>query len=149
MLTIYKNKNDIPQSMEYVELNDVFFNRNTVMLLDEQAEDIIAQIDETELIGKFKIASKFNGVVLDVDRLSTGCKTALNVFYFPEKVFCLKECGDNALEVLYQMESGSVYSDYALIPFGMDSFQVKAISGLSVCEIDDYEELKEWWGDEE
>ena len=27
MITIYKNKKDIPQGMEYVELNDVFLTR--------------------------------------------------------------------------------------------------------------------------
>ena len=28
MITIYKNKNDIPQNMEYIEINDIFFNQN-------------------------------------------------------------------------------------------------------------------------
>ncbi|MDD2971541.1 MAG: DUF4869 domain-containing protein [Lachnospiraceae bacterium] len=147
MITIYKDKKDIPQSKEYVELNDVFFNKNTVLELDNQAKDIIERIDATELDGKFKIKSKFSGVTLDVDCLSTGCKTALNVFYFPEKVFCLKECGDNALEVLYAFKHGSVYSDYALMPFDMTEVQV--CSGTEKKMINDYEELKEWWSDEE
>lgn len=100
MITIYKDKQDIPKNMEYVELNDVFFNQNTVLKLDDKANAIVERIDESELDGKYKIKSKFNGVTLDIDCLSTGCKTVLNVLYFPNKVFCLKECGDNALEVL-------------------------------------------------
>ena len=40
---------------------------------------------------------KFNDIVPDVDKLSAGCKTVLNVLYNPDKVFCLKECGNNAL----------------------------------------------------
>ena len=60
MITIYKDKNHIPQNMEYVELNDLFFNRNTVMSLDERAEKIIEQVDGAKLVGKFKIESKFN-----------------------------------------------------------------------------------------
>lgn len=147
MITIYRNKKDIPQNMEYVELNDVFFNKVTVTKLDERAKQIIEQVDEAKLISKFKIESKFNGVTLDVDCLSTGCKTVLNVLYFPDKVFCLKECGDNALEILYNLEQGSVYSDYAVIPFGMEQVQVVSASGMIV--IDDYEELKEWWSNEE
>lgn len=87
MITIYKAKKDIPQDMEYVELNDVFFNKNTVLVLDDNAKKIVEQIDEAQLEGKFKIKSKFNGVILDVDCLSTGCKTVLNVFYFPQKFF--------------------------------------------------------------
>lgn len=147
MLTIYKDKKDIPKGMEYVELNDIFFNKNTVMKLDEKAGKIIEQIDEAKMISRFKIASKFNGVTLDIDCLSTGCKTVLNVLYFPDKVFCLKECGDNALDLLYGLEAGAVYSDYALIPFDMQP--VAAVSGSGKIVIDDYEKLKEWWDDEE
>ena len=133
--------------MEYVELNDIYFNKNTVLKLDEQAKEIIEQIDGAKLIGKYKIESRFNGVTLDIDCLSTGCKTVLNVLYFPDKVFCLKECGENALEILYHLENGFVYSDYAIIPFDLE--KVKVISGMQSRIIDDYEELKEWWEDEE
>lgn len=147
MITIYKNKKDIPQNKEYIELNDVFFNKNTVLVLDEHAEEIVEQIDGAKLDGKFKIKSKFNEVTLDVDCLSTGCKTVLNVFYFPEKVFCMKECGDNALEVLYALENGGVYSNYAVIPFDMPEVQVCSDTGIK--KIKEYEKLKEWWSNEE
>ncbi|MBQ3513971.1 MAG: DUF4869 domain-containing protein [Lachnospiraceae bacterium] len=147
MITIYKNKNDIPQNIEYVELNDVFFNKNTVLKLDEKAKQIIKKVDGAKLVSKFKIESKFNGVVLDIDCLSTGCKTVLNVLYFPDKVFCLKECGDNALEVLYGLKQGTVYSDYAIIPFDME--KVEVVSGAEKYVIEEYEDLKEWWSNEE
>ena len=104
------------------------------------------QIDDTKLQGKYKIQSRFNGVTLDVDCLSTGCKTILNVLYFPDKVFCLKECGDNALEVLYGLDDGAVYSDYALIPFDISEVHISDEAGTRV--ITDYEELKEWWNHE-
>lgn len=147
MITIFKNKQDIPKNIEYVELNDLFFNQNTVSLIDEQAEKIIETIDETKLISKYKISSRFNNVALDIDMLSAGCKTVLNVLYFPDKVFCLKECGNNALEVLYALEKGYVCSEYALIPFEMDSVVVQTKVDKKV--IHDYEELKEWWSNEE
>ena len=146
MITIYKNKKDIPDNVEYVELNDVFFNQNTVSKLDDRAKVIVEKIDNSRLIGKYKIESKFNGVTLDVDCLSTGCKTVLNVMFFPDKVFCIKECGDNALEVLYKLEDGAVYSDYAVIPFEMD--KVRVFEGERARIISDYEELKEWWENE-
>lgn len=147
MITIYKDKKDIPKSMEYVELNDVFFNQNTVLKLDGKANSIVEQIDDSKIDGKYKIKSKFNGVTLDIDCLSTGCKTVLNVLYSPDKVFCLKECGGNALEVLYGLAQGNVYSDYAVIPFEMDEVQVS--DGKEIKVIADYEELKEWWINEE
>lgn len=143
MITIFKDKKDIPSDKEYVELNDVFFNQKTVSKIDDKASAIVEKIDASKLIGKYKMESKFNGVTLDIDCLSTGCKTVLNVLYFPDKVFCLKECGDNALEVLYGLEDGAVYSDYAIIPFDMNEVNVSDKNGVKV--ISDYEELKEWW----
>lgn len=147
MITIFKNKKDIPSDMEYIELNDVFFNQNTVSKLDDRANAIVETIDNSKLIGKYKMESKFNGVTLDIDCLSTGCKTALNVLYSPDKVFCMKECGDNALDVLYGLDAGAVYSDYALISFDMDAVKVIDDNGTRI--IRDYEELKEWWNNEE
>lgn len=147
MITIFKDKKDIPSDKEYVELNDVFFNQKTVSRIDDKASAIVEKIEDSKLIGKYKMESKFNGVTLDIDCLSTGCKTVLNVLYFPDKVFCLKECGDNALEVLYGLKAGAVYSDYAVIPFDMNEVNVSDLNGTRV--ISDYEELKEWWNNEE
>ena len=143
MITIFKNKLDIPNNMEYIELNDLFFNQNTTALIDRRAEKFIETIDGAKLIGKYKILSRFDDVAIDIDKLSAGCKTVLNVLYYPDKVFCLKECGNNALEILYNLEKGYVYSEYALIPFTMDSVMVQTKSMKKI--ISDYEELKEWW----
>ena len=147
MITIFKDRKDIPQDKEYVELNDVFFNQNTAARLDGRADRIIEEIDGSKLLGRFRIQSRFDDAVLDVDRLSVGCKTVLNVLYYPDKVFCLKECGNNALELIYGLDSGSVYSDYALIPFDMDKVMVQTGEGSR--EVAGYEELREWWDDEE
>ena len=147
MITIYKNKKDIPQDMEYIELNDVYFNQKTASILDERAEKIIEEIDGSMQVGKYKIRSRFDDIIIDIDKLSAGCKTALNVLYNPDKIFCLKECGNNALEVVYSLEQGNVYSDYALIPFDMEAVNIKTASEEKI--ISDYEELKEWWGNEE
>lgn len=146
MITIFKNKLDIPNNMEYIELNDLFFNQNTTALIDKRAEKFIETIDGAKLIGKYKILSRFDDVAIDIDKLSAGCKTVLNVLYYADKVFCLKECGNNALEILYNLEKGYVYSEYALIPFTMDSVMVQTKSMKKI--ISDYEELKEWWEDE-
>ncbi len=136
---------DIPDNMEYIALNDVFFDQNTASKLDEQAKTIIKQIDGAELISQYTIRSIFNGVTLDIDRLSSGCKTVLNVLYYTDKLFCLKECGDNTLEVLYRMEQGNVYSEYAMIPLDMRPVVVKTEDDTKI--IENYEVLKEWWND--
>lgn len=129
MITIFKDKQDIPQNMEYIELNDLFFVQNTASVIDKQAEKIIKCVDGAELISKYKISSSFNDVALDIDKLSAGCKTLLNVLYYPDRVFCLKECGNNALELLYGLKKGYVYSEYAMIPFDMKSVTVQTKDG--------------------
>lgn len=146
MITIFKNKKDIPQDKEYIELNDIFFNQNTATKLDNRAAKYIQMIDGSELISKYKIRSRFEDITLNTDQLSTGCKTVLNVLYFPNKVFCLKECGNNALEILYGFEEGYVYSDYAMISFTMKRVRTQMSRECKV--IEDYEELKEWWENE-
>ena len=52
MSTIYKSKKDIPGNMDYAELNDDFFNQNTVSKLDDRACAIVEKIDASKLIGK-------------------------------------------------------------------------------------------------
>ncbi len=88
------------------ERKRLFSNQNTVSFIDKWAERIIEILDDSKLMSKYKIYSRFNEVTLDIDRLLTGCKTVLNVLYYPDKVFCLKECGNNALEILYHFENG-------------------------------------------
>lgn len=143
MITIYKNKADIPENAELVEWNDLFFNQNIIERLDMSAGDIIRKIDGAVLREDCRITSGINGDLLNIDKLSTGCKTALNIYYFPEKVFSLKECGDNALDEIYGYGTGQVYSEYPVITLFLESVQISDRNGKRV--ISDYEELKGWW----
>lgn len=142
MITVYKKK---PSSndRELVTLNDIFFNKSTATRLDDRAKDIIAKIDQSEMLSPYAIASRFDGMKLNIDKLSTGCKTALNILYNPDKVFDIRECGDNALDVIYALPSGNVYCDYPLISFEMDKVMVRDDKGVR--EVESYEALKEWW----
>lgn len=143
MITIYKSKKDIPPSMELVEFNDYFFNKFTSRCIDAKAEIIIKKIDGAALQGKYKIKSSLNGVTLDIDKLSSGCKTALNILYFPDKIFQIGECGDNALDTVYSFEQGNVYCEYPMISFRMEQVILADQNGLKC--VDDYELVKEWW----
>lgn len=145
MITVYK-KNAVPETMKLEILNDIFFNKNTVELLDGNAKDIIKQIDQSEMIGKYAIQSRFNKTTLNIDRLSTGCKTVLNIIYNPNIVFDIRECGENALDLIYKLPFGNICCDYPLISFDMGSVEACGKTGKRV--ISSYEELKEWWTDE-
>ncbi len=142
MITVYKKKPS-PNDLELVTLNDIFFNKSTATRMDDRAKEIIAKIDQSEMLSPYAIASRFDGMKLNIDKLSTGCKTALNILYNPDKVFDIRECGDNALDVIYALPSGNVYCDYPLISFDMDKVMVR--DDRSVREVESYEALKEWW----
>lgn len=147
MINIYRKKTDFPENLEYVQLNDVYFNEVTFDLLDDRAKKIVERIDETEILSKYKIKSRFGEDILNIDKLSSGCKTVLNVLYNPDKIFWIMECGENALEVLFGLEKGNVYCETSMLPFEFS--KVRACAGKDEKEISDYEELKEWWQNEE
>ena len=146
MITIYKKKPS-KNSMELIDLNDIYFNKYTVELLDDKAAALIEQIDRAKMLSKYTISSRFNGTVLNIDKLSTGCKTALNIMYNPDKIFDICECGDNALDVIYALAQGNVYCSYPFISFDMKKVNVCDKQGTRV--IDSYEALKEWWTNED
>ena len=145
MITVYK-KNNIPKDKKIIKLNDIYFNTKTSDLLDSRAEDIISVIDKTKIINKYTIASQFDGTNLNIDKLSTGCKTALNILYNPEVIFDIAECGDNALDVIYSFDVGSVYCDYPMISINMAGVRTYVEDDFRV--IKDYDDLKEWWMNE-
>ena len=146
MITVYK-KGTVPKTKELVTLNDIYFNQTTVSLLDERAAGIISAIDSSEMLTRFAIRSRFDGMALNIDKLSTGCKTALNILFNPEKIFDIRECGDNALDVIYALQAGSIFCDYPMISFAMTKVAVPDKKGTR--KIDSYEELKEWWQNED
>lgn len=146
MIKVFKKK-AFPKNVELIKINDVFFNKYTSEKLDEKAKDIILRIDKSVLIDKYTIGSRFDGTKINIDKLSTGCKTTLNILYNPDKVFDISECGENALEEIYSLSEGNVYCDYPMIAF--DMYKVEAIDTKGSRVIDDYEELKEWWKNED
>ena len=145
MIKIYKKK-AIPESLELIQINDQYFNKYTAEMLDKRAADIIWKIDRSRMIDKFFIESRFDGTKINIDKLSTGCKTALNIVYNPNKIFDISECGENALEMIYALEQGNVYCEYPMIAFDMT--EVKAVDADGEHLFTDYEELKEWWKNE-
>lgn len=147
MIVVYKRAKQIKaDNLKYEMGNDIFFNKYTAEKLNEKASQIIEVIDGSKMVDRFSIISRFDGNKLSIDKLSTGCKTVLNIMYNPDVVFDLRECGDNALDVIYSLEAGNVFCDYPMISVEMKTVIVgdetkKIING--------YDELLAWWSDEE
>ena len=58
MITIYKKKT-IPKSMELISFNDIYFNKYTAQMLDEKAKKIIEIIDNSQMVDRYTIRSRF------------------------------------------------------------------------------------------
>lgn len=114
MLRIYLQTDDT----SIIKFNDNWFdNYINNINFDDVVSNIIKSIDNVEYIGNYKVKSKFNnGASISVSELSTGCKTAINVYTFYDKMFTVSECGDNALQTIFMLERGNIYLPYFVIP---------------------------------
>lgn len=65
----------------------------------EQERKVIEQIDKGKYLDEISFIDRF-GYKLYVSELSTGCKAALCVLNFPDKIIDLLECGNNARDVI-------------------------------------------------
>ena len=143
MIKIYKDNRLFLPNHLYIEFNDIFFNCRTSQYIDNRAKDIIRDIDGSELCGKYTIKSKFNSTILDIDKLSTGCKTTLNILYNPKAIVNISGCGNNALEMIYNLHDGFIFCEYPMIPFSFNKVEVIDNNGSHI--ISDYDELLSWW----
>lgn len=107
-LNVYTNINDVPKDMKIVRCNDAFFNCGELKK-DEFTDNVLNEIDKanynsnTTFIGRDKKLG-----AISMERLSTGCKTLLNIHYHPEICFDVIECGANALEMLAEIKNGNI-----------------------------------------
>lgn len=145
MLKIYikTNKENV------ININDVYFNKYTFGKLDyATSKSIIKEIDGVELTQDFKIISKFTNGVLDLTKLSTGCKTVLNILYNQDKVFNMSECGMNAVSLIYNLSVGNVYVDTLVTPLTRDiDCDVEVISDRGCCNFKTISELRKWYSE--
>ena len=132
-----------------VDINDVYFDKFTFKKLDYfAAKDIISKIDGVELTEDLKIVSKFTKGVLDLSKLSTGCKTALNIVCNTDKIFNISECGKNALAVIYKLSVGKVYIYDLVTPLNDDiSCNIKVQSKWGTYTFYNISDLKDWYSE--
>jgi hypothetical protein len=113
MLELYVNKEDIPKSDNLISFNDAFFNlRYGGLDIDDAIINIIKTIDGSVYLGNGRFHTKFDEII-GLDSISTGCKTVINVYKNPDKLFDCTECGNNALELIFRLKNGRVYCSMA------------------------------------
>lgn len=117
MLRVYIGNID-KSSEKYCEYNDAWFDKYLDKIkFNQNIIKIIRVIDKVTYLGNQRVESKFiKDTAISVKELSSGCKTAINIINFTSNIFSVAECGDNALQVIFNFKSGNLYIPYFIIP---------------------------------
>lgn len=98
-------------NVPFENLNDRFFDRNVLNYnIDNTVKRLMKTIDNTEYRDGGYIVAKFSPkMCVSITKLSTGCKTAINVYMHPEVIFNAVECGSKALAEVCKLSEGKIY----------------------------------------
>ena len=118
VLEVYLSKEYI--TGKYIDDNDRWFNAcyNTGKIkFDVPTIKLIQEIDGVKCIEKGYIEAKYEPeVMLEATKLSTGCKTAINIMQFPDITFSMEESGENVMEKVMCWNKGKIYISYFVNP---------------------------------
>jgi hypothetical protein len=108
-LNVYRKLEDIPIGMKYIKSNDMFFDSETIIGDSKFEKNIISTIDGAEYVSENVFKSRFAEYGnLDKLHLSTGSKTALNIYQNPNICFDVCECGNNVLSLIIKLNNGNI-----------------------------------------
>lgn len=123
-------------NIKHCDYNDAYFDRyiDHIDFENKDIQHIIKYIDGVQFVGDMRIASKFEpDTHISVRELSSGCKTAINIASFENEVFSVAECGDNALQLIFNFKSGKIYVPYFIIPRAFhNSIEVNTKNGKDI-----------------
>lgn len=144
MLNIYIGKLNKELKSRYIKFNDDWFDMNVrnVKFDSDESKFLLRAIDRTHYLGDYRIESSFReGLAVSVSELSSGCKTAINISTFNDKIFDLAECGNNALEAIAKLDDGNCYMSYFSLIEGLNK-PVRIIGdSRKVLVVDNVEDL--------
>lgn len=145
MLNIYLETCD-----NIVICNDYFFSKKTynMILENKKLRDLIESIEGVKFIDNRNFISKFNQEAVGISKLSTGCKTILNVMMYPEFIFNSDECGVNLLDILFRISTGSIFMKSMRYPIDnvKNSFSLH-LDGKEIL-FSNTDEIRKWFCDE-
>ncbi|MBR4515198.1 MAG: DUF4869 domain-containing protein [Lachnospiraceae bacterium] len=108
-LIIFRNKSEIPDTIDYINSNDLFFNEKTTIPDTPLAKEILKKVDKADYYSELVFTSRTKDLGnLFKNYLSSGTKTLLNIISNPDKCFNLAECGINVLDFIPKIKDGIV-----------------------------------------
>ena len=136
MFSVYLDSRYITQEDKdkIVEMGDSWFNlKHREIEFDRVVVNLIKNIDGCKYVGNYSIKSKFTGMDVDVMYLSSGCKTAINCYCWPDRIFDLSECGENAIEEILKLPHGNAMFTYEVsIPYEDNKIKVKKNGNMQI-----------------
>ncbi|MCH5193682.1 MAG: hypothetical protein J1F11_06950 [Oscillospiraceae bacterium] len=81
----------------------------------ERCRKWISQLEGVRFAGNSMIHSKFNDNIISVSRISTSCKTFINILLNPETPVFIGETGRDILSEIFKLPEGALYSPYEKI----------------------------------
>ena len=108
MLTVYNNMRTLFNRQAEAN-NDLFFSELRFTSAFDYKDPIISHLIKEIDNGIPKDKNNFkakNGDNISYDYLSTGCKTAINIYCNPDKWFDTVECGNNAILEILKLPKG-------------------------------------------
>lgn len=113
MIEIYTYKDT---SLQVMDFNDSWFDSEVIgnIEITPEAAKLVEQIDGCTCGKHYDIYSKFTGNYVSMEYLSTGCKTALNCLFYPDMIFCIDECGENALTEIFKLPNAKLVTYFPL-----------------------------------
>lgn len=133
------------KDIKHQRFNDVYFNKHMTHIDfdNDDIKKIIQAIDNVKYIGNYRVLSKFEkDTAISVREISTGCKTALNIASFPNEVFSVAECGDNALQVIFNYKRGKILMPMFSIP-RLFTNEIKVLTSNEEYIINNHKQLED------
>lgn len=142
MLTIYRSKENIPNSIKYVKDNDAYFDAKSKLLNNDLVKEVLLKIDGAEYVSQDVFLGrnkKLGG--LNKIHLSTGAKTLINILNKDNVCFDVVECGINALDLLPMLSekvNGHIVWKDCLYPFAKNCSCDISYNGKYFYEVFDF-----------
>ena len=143
-LHVYIVKSDIPENIPFIEDNEEYFFEHTRPKLDSHVDTILDGIDSGKYFDKNTWIDRF-GKARMWRELSTGGKTALNIYYNPDVAFSLIECGMNVHNVISTFDRGRPVGLYLHRNDGIDTCDVIDTDNEHFNSIKQYSEVWYDW----
>ena len=146
-LNIYVDTEDIPKSLKVIRFNDNQFDYDLdSMKIDKNIEKLMYIIDGSRYIpdGNGSMRTRY-GDLLKLSYLSTGCKTAINIYNHPNEIVDCIECGDNAINEILSLNRGNIIGYGTSLMGGDKAIDVNMIYKGKIYKFSSLKKLVDFW----